>query len=102
MAGNRNTTAPGAPEQPTVTALHARWKRILDDLNTPGVPTPRRENKLIEAGRLEREIGQTPAAGMAEIITKIRIVLTGQTTAALSESALLAGAIEDLERMRKE
>ena len=81
----------------TVSTLHARWQGILYRLDTrPGCPTPRREARLVEAGRLETQIGRTPARTAGEIILKLRMVLGGRTTA-LSESALIAGAIDDIQ-----
>ncbi|MFW6027297.1 MAG: hypothetical protein ACOC91_00670, partial [bacterium] len=63
------TTEKNAGRAESVTELHARWSGILDRLDTiPGLPTPRREARLEEAERLEREIARTPARDADEII----------------------------------
>jgi hypothetical protein len=99
MTNRQSIAAAGTVRTQTVTQLHEKWRAILERLNTvPGCITPRREARLIEAGELERQIARTPAQDAAEIALKLRMVLTGKTTAALSEAALLAGAIEDLGR----
>ena len=97
MTANPNTTPPGGAEQPNVSALHEKWLRIVERINTmPAVLNQKRENEFTTAVDLEKQIAALPSRIVGEICTKISMA---RKCLGDREEAMIDSALGDLHRI---
>jgi len=88
---------PGGAE--SVRALHEQWRALHEKLNTwPKCSEAELKGAVERMAELESRIARTAASAPGEIGLKLRLLQSGKVQS-LTEAALLASAIREVEAM---